>query len=316
MPTFTNWVPAHGAARLPRPPTWEAQWGPLPLFGDDDAQIMDHLLDTGFLESDGGTAFIGVEAEKHFGRRHFMELLAVFTAAPQFTVFAGRAEIGSVETSVLADEVEGDRVLLLAGRSWKVTHIDWKRRHVFVEQTDLPGRARWMSIPDGASYAITRGMRDVLLGDDPPGLQLTRRALDALDGTRDQRADQVDRNALVIRRDDNGEWRWWTWAGASANRTLAAWGADVVAPRQRIGCESLRLHRDMSVADIREGLVGMRGSEATRPHPSVDVRAVDGLKFSAALPNDLALLTISARIGDTDAAEAVLSDKSAVVAAG
>lgn len=293
---------------------WESQWGPLPLFGDDDGRIMDHLLDSGFLESDSGTAFIGSEAEKHFGRRHFMELLAVFTAAPQFTVFAGRSEIGSVETSVLADEVEGDRVLLLAGRSWKVTHIDWKRRHVFVEQTDLPGRARWMSIPDGASYDITRGMRDVLLGDNPTGVQLTRRASDAMVGVRAQRVDQVDRTSLLIRRDDNGDWRWWTWAGAAANRTLAAWGTDVAAPRQRIGPESLRLHRDMSVADIRDGLAEMRGIEAPFPQPYVDLRAVDGLKFSSALPKDLAMQTISARVGNPEAAVSVLADASVVVA--
>ncbi|MDV3136778.1 DEAD/DEAH box helicase [Mycobacterium sp. 29Ha] len=293
---------------------WESQWDPLPMFGDDDALIMDHLLENGFLESDGGTAFIGAEAERHFGRRHFMELLAVFTAAPQFTVFAGRSEIGSVETGVLTEDVEGDRVLLLAGRSWKVTHIDWKRRHVFVEVIDLPGRARWMSIPDGASYAITRGMRDVLLGDDPSGVHLTRRSREALTGIRDQRADQVDRESLVIRRDDNGDWRWWTWAGASANRTLAAWGIGLVAPRQRIGSESVRLHRDMSVADIREGLREMRGVDAPRPRPNVDIRAVDGLKFSAALPNELAMQTISARIGNPDAADAVLLESSVVVA--
>ncbi|OBF38946.1 ATP-dependent helicase [Mycolicibacterium peregrinum] len=294
---------------------WEAQWGPLPMFGDDDEQIMEYLLDNGFLESDSGSVFIGVEAEKHFGRRHFMELLAVFTASPQFTVFAGRAEIGSVETSVLTDEVEGDRVLLLAGRSWKVTHIDWKRRHVFVEQTDLPGRARWMSIPDGVSYAITRGMRDVLLGDNSPGVQLTRRAREALEDIRDQRAGQVDRSSLVIRRDDTGDWRWWTWAGAAANRTLAACGAGIVAPRQRIGSESLRLHRDLSVADIRDGLRQMRELGRPLPGPSVDVRAVDGLKFSAALPTELAINTISARVGDADAAGAVLSESSVVVSA-
>ena len=34
----------------------------------------------GFLDSDGGMLFIGPEAEKRFGRRHFMELMAAFTA--------------------------------------------------------------------------------------------------------------------------------------------------------------------------------------------------------------------------------------------
>jgi len=288
---------------------WQAQWGPLPLFGDDAQQIMDHLLDAGFLDHDQGTAFIGVEAEKHFGRRHFMELLAVFTAAPQFTIYAGRAEIGSVEANVLTTDIEGERVLLLAGRSWRVTHIDWTRRQVFVEATDQGGTARWMSLPDGASHAITRGVRNVLLGADPAGVGLTRRAADALANIRAARAAQVSANRLIVARDERGNWRWWTWAGAAANRTLAAWADHIVVPRQRIGPESLRLRRDLDVAAIREGFAAALARPLPRPLPLVDPAAVRGLKFSVALPTNLAVATIAARIGDPVAAEAVLSER-------
>ena len=38
--------------------------------------------------------FIGPEAERRFGHRHFMNLTAVFTAPPEFTVLNGRTEIG------------------------------------------------------------------------------------------------------------------------------------------------------------------------------------------------------------------------------
>jgi ATP-dependent Lhr-like helicase len=277
---------------------------------------MDHLLETGFLDHDGGTAFIGAQAERHFGRRHFMELLAVFTAAPEFTVYAGRAEIGSVEANVLTTEVDGDRLLLLAGRSWRVTHIDWTRRQVFVQATDGGGTARWMSLPDGASYAITRGVRGVLLGADPAGVRLTRRAVDALANIRAARAAQVSANRLIVARDGRGDWRWWTWAGVAANRTLAAWADQVVVPRQRIGPESLRLQRHLGVADIQEGFAAALARPHPRPLPVVDPAAVRGLKFSVALPADLAVATIAARIGDPVAAEAVLGEELSVVASG
>ncbi|MFZ2238527.1 MAG: hypothetical protein WAV90_03165, partial [Gordonia amarae] len=104
---------------------------------------------TAWTDYRGPATFIGAQAEKDFGRRHFMELLAVFTAPPEFRVFQGRTEIGMVDTGLLTDDVEGRRVLLLVGRSWKVTHIDWKRRQVFVEATDIVGMARWQSTPDG-----------------------------------------------------------------------------------------------------------------------------------------------------------------------
>lgn len=286
---------------------WRETWGSLPLFDADGQVIFDHLLAEGFLEHDAGSAFIGPEAEKHFGRRHFMELLAVFTAAPEFTVWAGRQEIGSVETSVLTDDVEGPRILLLGGRSWKVTHIDWKRRHVFVEATDIAGRAKWSSVPDGASFEITRGIREVLLGAIPAGVTLTRRAAATLDDQRLLRADQVTDGAFVIARDDRDDWRWWTWAGAKANRTLAAWAPDLVPPRQRIGAESLRLHSDLAVADIRSGLAALRAA-GSGPLPAVDSGALRGLKFSAALPEHLARQTLAARTVDRLGAVTALAD--------
>ncbi len=287
---------------------WEAQWGPLPLFGEDGQQVMDHLLDNGFLEHDSGTAFIGAEAERHFGRRHFMELLAVFTAEPEFTVYAGRSEIGTVEVGVLTDHVEGDRILLLAGRSWKVTYTDWKRRQVYVEATTDPGRAKWQSLPDGASFDIARGVRNVLLGNNPGGVQLTQRATDALADIRALRSAHVRDGKLVVSRDERGDWRWWTFAGTRANRTLAAWADQIVAPRQRIGSESIRLRRDLTVDSIGEGFAAVRELPEPRPQPFVDNRAVQGLKFSAALPDLLATRTLSARVGDPGNARIVLDE--------
>ncbi|MFC0315116.1 DEAD/DEAH box helicase [Gordonia phosphorivorans] len=278
---------------------WQSGWDPLPLFDDDDGlAVFDYLLDQGFLEHDSGTAFIGPEAEKRFGRKHFMELLAVFTAPPVFTVLAGRQEIGSVETSILTDEVAGPRTLLLAGRSWLVTYIDWQRRRVFVEATTLSGRAKWMSLPDGASFQITRGVREVLLGTEPAGVTLTRRAQATLATVREEYSGRVDAERLVVERDDRGTWRWWTWAGAKANRTLAAAAPGLIVPGQRIATEFVRLHADLAVADIKD-LLAELSAVPSWPPPPVDARALNGLKFSAALPPELAAQTLAARSTDT-----------------
>lgn len=293
--------------RVPRV-CWQKTWGSLPLFGNDGQEIMDYLLAEGFLEHDTGSAFIGPEAERRFGRRHFMELLAVFTAAPEFTVLAGRSEVGSVETSVLTDDIEGPRVLLLGGRSWQVTHIDWKRRQVYVEATTIHGRAKWQSVPDGASFEITRGIRDVLLGATPPGITLTRRAESTLAGTRDMRAGHVADGALVIERDSRDDWRWWTWAGQKANRTLAAWLPELVPARQRISSESVRLHPDLTIGQIREAISTLPEIEQ-RSSPTVDRRALGGLKFAAALPGQLAQETLAARSTDVDHARRTVGDQ-------
>ena len=93
--------------------TWTDWWHGLAPMASDGQEVLDFLVSEGFLDTDGGLAFIGPAAERHFGRRHFLDLMAVFTAAPEFTVTAGREEIGSVgDDALLADTVGAPRVLL------------------------------------------------------------------------------------------------------------------------------------------------------------------------------------------------------------
>jgi ATP-dependent Lhr-like helicase len=82
--------------------TWPEWWDGLAPMATDGESILRYLIEQGFLESDGDLAFIGPEAERHFGRRHFSDLMAVFTAAPQFAVLSGRSEIGSVGDDAFA----------------------------------------------------------------------------------------------------------------------------------------------------------------------------------------------------------------------
>jgi ATP-dependent Lhr-like helicase len=155
--------------------TWQ-EWLPLPELTIGARPIASYLVEQGYLDSDGGMLFIGPEAERRFGHRHFMNLMAVFTAPPEFTVLHGRDEIGRTDPSLLADRVEGPRLLLLGGRNWRVTWTDWKRRRCFVEPAESGGRARWPSDGvGGLSYEIARSMRDVLLGADVP-VAITQRA--------------------------------------------------------------------------------------------------------------------------------------------
>ena len=74
-----------------------------------------------------------------------MGMTAVFTAPPQFTVLAGRQEIGRTDPMLLTEKTDGPRLLLLGGRSWKVTWTDWTRRRCYVEPAEGGGKARWLT---------------------------------------------------------------------------------------------------------------------------------------------------------------------------
>ncbi|MBG0825173.1 DEAD/DEAH box helicase [Planomonospora sp. ID91781] len=286
--------------------TWQEWWSGLGPFGAPAVPILRHLLAQGYLDEDDGMLFVGPEAERRFGRRHFMDMTAVFTAAPEFTVLSGRKEIGRTDPALLTEEVEGPRLLLLAGRTWRVTSIDWSRRRCFVEPADGHGRARWGGPGyGGLSFALSRAMRSVLCGADPP-VRLSRRATERLAAVREDAPDTVDPAGTVVTRDPGtGDVRWWTWAGCRANATLAATLEGVAVPGQRVDHASVRLRDDLTLETWKAGTAGAAGRLCL---PDVDDKALHGLKFSVALPGRLAAATLAARLADLGGAAAVLAE--------
>ncbi|MGW2821685.1 DEAD/DEAH box helicase [Streptomyces sp. NPDC001443] len=285
---------------------WQEWWGGLGPFGSAAEPIVRHLVEQGYLERDGGTLFIGPEAERRFGHRHFMNLTASFTAPPEFTVLSGRTEIGRTDPDLLTEEVDGPRKLLLAGRSWLVTYIDWRRRRCFVEPVDEGGRAKWSGFGSirVRSYMLTRAAREVLLGSDPPVL-LTRRAQAKLAEARETHLDVVHPAGTVITRRDDGDVRWWTWAGHRANATLAACLSTVNLRHRQIDDRYIRLRDDLTPQSWRAAVAD---TEAGLTLPEVDAQAVRGLKFAEALPQRLAEATLAARLADEEGARTALAE--------
>lgn len=285
---------------------WQDEWNGLAPFDKTGEVIARHLVEHGYLDSDEGMLHVGPQAELLFGRRHFMDLTVVFTAPPQFTVLSGRTEIGRTDPALLTEKVRGPRLLLLAGRSWRVTHIDWNRRRCFVEPADSGGKALWMTGagPQGLSYPMVRAMRAVLLGADPP-VTLTRRAGGRLAELREGATSTVHPGGTVIARTGREELRWWTWAGFRANATLIATLGELADPMQRYDDVSIRLRDDVD-RQMWQAAVADAGERICLP--DIDDKALAGLKFSAALPPRLARATLAARLADVDSAAAVLRE--------
>jgi ATP-dependent Lhr-like helicase len=283
---------------------WRDAWNGLEPFGPTADVIVRHLVEHGYLDSDEGMYFIGPAAEQRFGRRHFIEMTAVFAGAPEFTVLTGRHEVGRVDPSLLTEEVHGDRRLLLGGRSWRVTYIDWRRRRCFVEPADGGGKARWLNRGwAGTSFELTSAIRDVLLGADPP-VQLTRRAVDRLAQERTDQIGLIHPAGSVIVRAPDGDVRWWTWAGLRANATLAETLSEVIDPIRRFDDHQIRLREDLTPVMWRS-LTAEATQRLCLPEPND--KALDGLKFSAALPHRLAVATLASRGADLIGAALVLN---------
>ena len=261
---------------------WVNAWNGLAPFDRSAEPILRYLVDQGFIDQDGELLFIGPEAELRFGRRHFMGMTAVFTAQPQFTVLAGRQEIGRTDPMLLTEKTDGPRLLLLGGR----------------------GKARWLTPGiSGASFELARAARAVLLGADPP-VALTQRAKRILAEVRDEHLPTVHPGGTVIVRAGE-DVRWWTWAGYRANATLAATLSSLTDGVQRFDDASLRLRSDLTPEIWKAGSADAAERLCL---PDIDDRALAGLKFNEALPKRLATATLAARLADLDSALRTLAE--------
>jgi ATP-dependent Lhr-like helicase len=283
---------------------WVQEWNGLAPFDRSAEPILRHLVSQGFIDQDGELLFIGPAAEQRFGHRHFMGMTAVFTAPPQFTVLAGRQEVGRTDPMLLTEKTDRPRLLLLGGRSWKVTWTDWTRRRCYVEPVSGGGKARWLTPGvSGTSFALARAAREVLLGADPP-VALTQRAKRILAEVREEHVPTVHPGGTVIVR-DGADVRWWTWAGYRANATLAATLSGLTDDVQRFDDASIRMRTDLSHEMWKAGTADAAERLCL---PDVDPRALAGLKFNEALPERLATATLAARLADLDSAARVLAE--------
>nr|WP_246865386.1 helicase-related protein [Cryobacterium sp. BB307] len=283
--------------------TWQQWWAGSPVMADGDL-ILDYLVEAAFLAEDGGWLFIGPAAERTFGGRNFLELLSTFITDLELVVVHGRKEIGSVSPiSLNAEVIRGSKLLLLAGRPWRVQDVDWLRRRVEVEPDESRGKVRWSSEPLPESFEMVRARRDVLLGADPPA-QLTQRARTALETVRAAWETRVDQLGMVLERGEQGV-TLWSMAGLRGHETLAA--ALPIDFEARCTNEAIRFSNRFSIEVFR-------AAEVSEALPFIAPEAVDGLKFSAALPLDVARATLSERFADREHAAEVAGGHVVVVA--
>lgn len=291
--------------------TWTEWLGEPFVFGPDAQELTHglaaHLVEAGYLVEDGGMLGIGPRAEGELGRRHFLELVSVFTSPPLFTVLHGRTEIGMVPDQVLLLTPKGvDRAVLLAGRTWKVNHLDWKRRIAHVEPVQAAGIARWQGSGTGISQRLARSARTVLAGANPIGVTMSKRAVAQLAELRHEFSWVRDDTTSIVR-DDAGRVRWWTFAGDLPNQWLAG-----SLDRLR---NSTRVVTGMSVS-FDEGVTVEQAHEAVREiteHSlvlgvAVAADAVNGLKFSELLPPGVAEKVVLTRLDRRADATTVLNE--------
>lgn len=285
---------------------WQRWIGDVPCFGamgPKTAEILQHMLDHGVLAEDQGRLWFGHEGQQKFGYKNFLELYSIFTSPPLFTVLHGRSDLGLVhESSFVGHGKSGDAVLLLGGRSWLVKTIDWCRRVAYVEPAPAGGNSRWCGGSRVVHFAHARAMRRVLATGELQGIP-SKRALETLEGLREELAWLDDASTAVVR-SSNGT-QWWTFGGLRVNSMLAfALGDLVDAPTTQDNL-ALPLKGGVAAEHIEKKLRGIDANSIRTPVPDAQL---EELKFGSCIPRSLTEDMLARRADDTTGLLAVVAE--------
>lgn len=251
--------------------------------------VLGHMLEHGVLTEDAGVIGFAERGEREFGRRHFGDLTAAFSGPLLLTVQHGPTELGTVHPASLAGRGGGAPVLLLGGRNWTVTGVDWRRRRASVVPAAGGGRSRWLGTGRAMPASIC-GAAERIVAGLTPACRLSRRAEERLGRLRD-RLSFVDAASLPLVADGGRRVVAWLFAGglasASVARALAVAGFHV--PRWD----------DLSVtvdgADVRAVGRALRGLDSTQAYPDLPEDLQSALKFGLCLPPAVSRAVLIAR---------------------
>jgi ATP-dependent Lhr-like helicase len=274
--------------------------------GEVDAQVS-WMLQKEILWDEDGVLWLGRQGQDAYGRKNFLELFSVFTSPPEFTVLYGRQELGSVhEVTFAARQDDGPVILLLAGRSWRLRHLDWKRRQAFVEANDQGGRSRWWGQGQVLSHALCQAIRDIVAaeGDEP---YWSRRARQQMTEVRlDYPWVKAEHSSLVPT--PRREWHWWTFAGGKANAGLAHRLSEMLSRRVSSDNFAVRIQGELTADEAESSIHSLRALAPEGIVAAVDERALEGLKFAECLPPRLAAAVVQGRLADPSGVAHILDN--------
>ena len=185
----------------------------------DRLAILRHMLETEVLSDSEGVIGFGPRGEREFGRRHFGDIVAAFSNPMMLFVHHGAAELGTIQPASLPVSGGEKPVLLLGGKSWKVTNIDWPRRRVDVIPVQDGGRSRWLGGGRNLTSQVCHAAECVVAGNNP-ACTLSQRSTARLAEIRERLA-FVDGRSLPVVFEEDRRVRVWCFAGGLATAALA-----------------------------------------------------------------------------------------------
>ena len=245
--------------------------------------LVEHLVTLEFLDRSEAIIRVGPRLEKEYGRGHYRDLLASFSGSMLLTGRHGNTEVGFIDPTVLTGDHE-KRLVLLGGRSWRVTGVEWPKKTVWLEPAKEGGKARWIGGARSLSREVCQGIRTVLAEGPPAFVTLSQRARVALQFLRDDLRISAGTN-FIVSRPEEATIRTWTFAGTRANRRLAR---DATGAGSKVKFDALSVQAGASM------LVTVAGDAFELSDDELSVFG-ETIKFSTCLSRRLLAETVTAR---------------------
>lgn len=289
---------------------WREWIDRLPPFAAMDeaqiSQILQFLKTEGILFEDSGTLGFGVEGEAQFGRRHFLEILSVFSTPSMLSAFHGSRELGQVEAGFLLRAQDGNPPrIALGGKSWVVRQVDWRTRRVHVEPTAERGRGAWIGGGQGLSHFLAGAVKKVLTAESESDHWSSR----AKEGMMRIRTEfnfiRAEGHTLAVyqeaRRVD-----WYNFAGGGANDILSSHLARTIGISCQANDLALSFPEGTDATRLVEQLTALT-ADLVAAHAHFDESAVEALKFNECLPPTLQQAVLKCRLVKQDFLSSILS---------
>jgi ATP-dependent Lhr-like helicase len=179
---------------------------------------------------------------------------------------------------MLTGDKEG-RLLLLSGKSWRITDVDWKKRVVWLEPVKEGGKARWTGSGRTLSREIAQGILRGLHQGAGEHTVISKRARAQTEQIVEDVPDTPIGTSFSITRNDAGGARLWTFAGTRANRSIAKQIQSLVEVR-RVDAVGLDLKTPIELGSLSADVV-----KSEIVFSDSDVRELaKSVKFSECLP--------------------------------
>jgi ATP-dependent Lhr-like helicase len=268
-------------------------------------RVLERMLARDILVEDAGVVAIGPAGEREYGRRNFMDVTSLFLTEPLLTVRWGQRNLGSVDPSSLSARDERSRpTILLGGRAWGVREIDWNRRVVWVEPVDEPGRSRWVGSGAALSTKVCHAIRSVLVGPELLDAHLTQRGKAKLTELRAEHPWAADGRTSLVRDGARTRSRWWTFAGARANKAVAAQLDEAGFPTMAVDDLAIGLKTIVSHEEFAAAIAAVDANAG----PQVDRRRLDTVKFGSCIPEGALAGMLAQRDSDTVGVAKLISE--------